>query len=285
MSFGLVSFTTDYGTADGFVAACKGVLATKAPGVRVIDVTHEVPAQDVRRGAAVLAQTVPWLPPAVHLAVVDPGVGTDRRGVAIVTPRGILVGPDNGLLVPAAEALGGIEAAYELAEAKYHLPVVTATFHGRDVFAPVSAQLCLGLEPSRLGPPAADLVRLPAPVVRVGAGELRSEVLTVDRFGNVQLAATETDLAAAGLTGAAVIHAARVGRPGPDTAGPAPDAAGVASGEGARVGRTFGDVGVGELLVLPDSDGFTSIAVNRGDAAARLGLAPGDEVVLRRPEP
>ena len=115
MSYGWVSFTTDYGTADGFVAAVKGVIAGIAPDARVLDVTHQVPPQDVRRGAAVLAQTAPWLPPAVHLAVVDPGVGTDRRGVAVVAGRSVLVGPDNGLLLPAASALGGVRAAYELA--------------------------------------------------------------------------------------------------------------------------------------------------------------------------
>ncbi|HST63726.1 MAG TPA: SAM-dependent chlorinase/fluorinase [Mycobacteriales bacterium] len=167
MRYDWVSFTTDYGTVDGFVAACKGVLAARAPAVRVIDVTHQVPAQDVRRGAAVLAQTVPWLPPAVHLGVVDPGVGTDRRGIAVVTARGILVGPDNGLLPPAADALGGITATYELADPAYHLPRVSTTFHGRDVFAPVTARLCLGLDPAALGPPVPDPVRLPEPVYTV----------------------------------------------------------------------------------------------------------------------
>jgi S-adenosylmethionine hydrolase len=262
MSHRWVSFTTDYGTVDGFVAACKGVLAARAPDVRVIDVTHQVPARDVRRGAAVLAQTVPWLPPAVHLAVVDPGVGTERRGIAVVAGRGILVGPDNGLLVPAAAALGGITAAYELADPAFHLPRVSATFHGRDVFAPVTAALCNGLEPARLGPPAHDLARLPAPTVHIGPGELRSEVLSVDGFGNVQLAATAADLAATGIAGSVEISAG--GRTGP-----------------ARVGRTFGDVGQGELIVLIDSEDLVGIAVNQGDAAARLGIGPGDEVTVR----
>jgi S-adenosyl-L-methionine hydrolase (adenosine-forming) len=252
-----VSFTTDYGTADGFVAACKGVLAARAPAVRVIDVTHDVPPQDVRRGAAVLAQTVPWLPPAVHLAVVDPGVGTARRGVAVVAGRGVLVGPDNGLLVPAAEALGGVTAAYELADPAYFLPEVSATFHGRDVFAPVAAHLCLGLDPARLGPPVRDLVRLPAPVVHTRPGELRAEVATVDGFGNVQLAATTGDLDAAGLAGAVV-----------------------AGGLPARTGRTFGDVPDGGLVVFADSAGRLAVAVNRGDAAALLGVRPGDVVTI-----
>jgi hypothetical protein len=163
----------------------------------VIDVTHQVPGQDVRRGAAVLAQTAPWLPPAVHLGVVDPGVGTQRRGIAVVAARGVLVGPDNGLLLPAADALGGVTAAYELADPAYRLGEVSATFHGRDVFAPAAAHLCLGLDPARLGPPVADLASCRS----------RSSTSDQERYGprccpwtagNVQLAATELG----GLAGA-----------------------------------------------------------------------------------
>jgi S-adenosylmethionine hydrolase len=251
-----LSFTTDYGTVDGFVAACKGVLAQRAPGVTVLDVTHEVPPQDVRRGAAVLAQTLPWLPPAVHLAVVDPGVGTDRRGVAVVTGRGVLVGPDNGLLPPAADALGGVTAAYALTDPAYHLPRVSATFHGRDVFAPVAAALCTGLAPDRLGPPVPDLVRLPDLPVSTGPGLLRSPVLSVDGFGNLQLAATAEHLA--GLAGELEV----AGRP-------------------ARLGRTFADVPPGELVVLVDSAGHVAVAANRGSAAAILVVTSGADVEVR----
>jgi S-adenosyl-L-methionine hydrolase (adenosine-forming) len=201
MSYGWVSFTTDYGRGDGFVAACLGVIARTAPHVRVIDVTHDVPPGDVRRGATVLAQTVGYLPPAVHLAVVDPGVGTARRGLAVVAGAGVLVGPDNGLLLPAAGALGGITAAYELAEREFWLPGVSRTFHGRDVFAPVVAHLANGVDPPALGPAVAagDLVRLPEPAVTARPGELTAEVLTIDGFGNVQLAATASDLRTAGF--------------------------------------------------------------------------------------
>ncbi|WP_009480267.1 S-adenosyl-l-methionine hydroxide adenosyltransferase family protein [Rhodococcus sp. JVH1] len=132
MVYDWISFTTDYGLSDGFVAACHGVIARLAPGVRMIDVTHAVPPQRVRWGAAVLAQTVPYLPPSVHLAVVDPGVGTDRRPIVVVTDAGVLVGPDNGLLRPAAEALGGVRSAYLLAAPEYRLSTVSASFHGRD---------------------------------------------------------------------------------------------------------------------------------------------------------
>ena len=265
--YGWISFTTDYGTADGFVAACKGVVATISPATRVIDVTHHVPAGDVRRGSAVLAEAAPWLPPAVHLAVVDPGVGTDRRGVAVVTERGILVGPDNGLLVPAAEALGGIEAAYALADPAFHLSEVSSTFHGRDVFAPVAARLCRGLDPDRLGPsvPFAELHRLRPPAVEVRAGSLRAEVRTVDTFGNVQLEAAAADLAAAGL------------RPG------APVTVEVGSEAWpALVGGTFADVAPGELVVYADSAGRVAVAANRGRAAAMLGSQAGDEITVRR---
>lgn len=259
MRYRWVSFTTDYGTADGFVAACKGVLAGRAPEVTVIDVTHDVPAQDVRRGASVLAETVPWLPPAVHLAVVDPGVGTERRGVAVVTDRGVLVGPDNGLLLPAAEALGGVTAAYALTDPAYHLPSVAATFHGRDVFSPVTAALCGGLDPDRLGPEVTELVRLPDPAVHVGPGLLRTEVLAVDGFGNVQLAARTEHLAGLGgeldVTAGGEVH-------------------------DARRGRTFADVPPGDLVVLTDSAGRVAIAANHGSAAVTLHVAAGDDVIL-----
>jgi S-adenosylmethionine hydrolase len=261
VAYGWVSFTTDYGTVDGFVAACKGVLASVAPDVRVIDVTHQVPPQDVRRGAAVLAQTAAWLPPAVHLAVVDPGVGTDRLGVAVVTPRGLLVGPDNGLLVPAAVTLGGITAAYELADPAYHLPEVSRTFHGRDVFAPVAGHLCRGLDPVRLGPAVdpARLTLLTAPEVSVDPGRICSDVLAVDGFGNVQLAATGADLIAAGLAGDAVTVDDRP----------------------ATLARTYADAPAGGLLVFVDAAGQLAVAVNSGDASAVLGAKPGDRLTVR----
>src|SRR3954453_12144401 len=183
-----ISLTTDYGTFDGFVAACHGSIARIAPDVRVIDVTHHVPPADVSRGAAVLAQTAPHLPPSVHVAVVDPGVGTNRRGIAIGTPGGVLVGPDNGVLIWAAEALGGIDDAAELTNKDWFLGDVSRTFHGRDVFAPAAARIAAGAPLSDAGPsiePDA-LVRLPDPVVIVGDGWLEAEVMTIDRFGNVQ---------------------------------------------------------------------------------------------------
>jgi S-adenosylmethionine hydrolase len=260
-----VSFLTDYGLSDGFVAACHGVLRRLAPGLVIIDITHLVPPGDVRRGAAVLAQTVGYLPTGVHLAVVDPGVGTSRRGLAVTAPGGLLVGPDNGLLLAAAEVLGGARAAVELA-----VPVGTpATFHGRDVFAPAAAALANGRPAAALGVEVdtAGLVRLPAPVVRLGPTAIEAEVVLVDHFGNIQLAAPEGMLADAGLTPGRV---ARLTGP----AGPAEPVR-------ARVGVTFGSVPPGELVLYADAAGMAAIAVHGGDAAARLHLRPGDLVEIR----
>jgi hypothetical protein len=267
MRYDWVSFTTDYGLDDGFVAACKGVIGQIAPGVRVVDVTHTVPRHDVRRAAAVLAQTVPYLPAAVHLAVVDPGVGTDRRGVAVVAGHGVLVGPDNGLLLPPADALGGAVAAYELTEPRYWLPTVSRTFHGRDVFAPAVAHVALGIPPDALGGAVdvTSLVQLPAPRTRVEQGWLETEVVAVDRFGNVQLAATAADLA---LLDASAVKGSRVQL-----------RVGTVAVE-AVLGSTFGDVPHGDLVVYVDSAGLVSVAVNGGSAAAWLGVAPGGNVAL-----
>ncbi|WP_158884315.1 SAM hydrolase/SAM-dependent halogenase family protein [Amycolatopsis anabasis] len=253
MTYRWLSFLTDYGLRDGFVAACHGVIARIAPDVRVIDVTHSVPPQGIRHGAEVLAQTAPYLPDAVHLAVVDPGVGTARRGVVVVADRGLLVGPDNGLLVPAAEALGGVRAAYELAEPAYRLPEVSATFHGRDVFAPAAAHLVSGVLPERLGPPVPELVRLPEPKVVARPGQLVAEVLTVDHFGNVQLAATAADLDAAELGRWLLVHCGQNELP-------------------AARGRTFADRPIGEAVLFTDSAGRLAVAVNGGSAAGALGL-------------
>jgi S-adenosyl-L-methionine hydrolase (adenosine-forming) len=256
--YGWISLTTDYGTFDGFVAACHGSIARIAPDVRVIDVTHHVPPADVARGAAVLAQTAPHLPPSVHVAVVDPGVGTGRRGIAIGTPGGVLVGPDNGVLIWAAEALGGIDEVAELTNKDWFLGDVSRTFHGRDVFAPAAARIAAGAAPADAGP-AVDretLVRLPDPVVTVGDGWLESEVMTVDRFGNVQLAADGSTLAGLG-TDLLVSGNVR-----------------------ARRGTTFHDVDAGDLLVYEDSAGRVAIAVNGGRAVVVLSVRPGDLVRL-----
>ncbi|MGH3888131.1 MAG: SAM hydrolase/SAM-dependent halogenase family protein [Pseudonocardiaceae bacterium] len=266
--FDWISLCTDYGRSDGFVAACHGVIARIAPHARVLDVTHAVAPGDVRHGSVLLADTLPWLPAAVHVAVVDPGVGTARRGVALVSGDAVLVGPDNGLLLPAAEALGGMRTAYELVEPAYRLPAVSATFHGRDVFAPAAAHLAVGVPPDALGPAVdpAELVALPAPVCEVDGGRIRVEVLTVDHFGNVALAAGARELDAVGLRAGAV---ATLRWP-----------AGV---EPVLVGRTFADVPQGELVLLVDSAGHLAVARRGGSAAHRTALRPGTIVELITP--
>ncbi|GAB1693849.1 S-adenosyl-l-methionine hydroxide adenosyltransferase family protein [Krasilnikovia sp. M28-CT-15] len=253
--YGWISLTTDYGTFDGFVAACHGSIARIAPKVRVIDVTHHVPPADVPRGAAVLAQTAPYLPPSVHVAVVDPGVGTARRGIAIGTANGVLVGPDNGLLVAAAEALGGIGEVVSLRNDDWFLGDVSRTFHGRDIFAPAAAHLAAGATLADAGPAIdpASLVRLPDPVVAIGDGWLEAEVVTVDRFGNVQLAASGAMLA--GLPPNLTVCGVR-----------------------ARLGATFADVQPGDLVVFEDSAGQVAIAVNGGRAVVVLSVRPGDVI-------
>jgi len=257
-----LSFTTDYGLSDAFVAICHGVALRAAPGVRIIDVTHLVPLADVRRGASVLADAVPYLPAGtVHVAVVDPGVGTTRRAIAMETPDGYLVGPDNGLLLPAADALGGPIAAVELTD-----PAPARTFHGRDLFMPAAARLATGATLTSLGPPVAPgtLVRLPTEVTRSGPGWLEAEVRSVDRFGSLQLAATAADLDPLGSPVQVF----------PADAGQQPLL--VVRGE------TFGDVPPGDLLVLADSTGRIALSVNQGSAAERLGVDAGTVIRLER---
>jgi S-adenosylmethionine hydrolase len=264
MAFDWISLTTDYGLEDGFVAACRGVIARIAPAVRVIDVTHAVPPQRVRQGATVLAQTAPYLPESVHVAVVDPAVGTARRALVVVAERGLLVGPDNGLLLPAAEVLGGVQAAYELVKSGYRPPEVSATFHGRDVFCPAAAHLALGVAPAAFGPPVTDLVRLPDPMVAILPGKLVSEVLAVDHFGNIQFAAQFADLAPSSITGHATVHC------------------GSRTLE-AVLGRTFADVPVGAAVLYRDSAGRLALAINSGSAAAVLGHASQECTITSSP--
>lgn len=256
-----ISLTTDFGTSDGFVGMLHGVIARQLPDVRVIDVTHDVPPGDVRRGAAVLAQAIAYLPDSVHVAVVDPGVGTDRRAIAIRTAAGLLVGPDNGLLLSAADALGGADAAVELSNRDWHRSAVSATFHGRDIFTPVAAQLAGGQAFADAGVEIdpRSLVRLPAPAVHVEDGFVDAEVLTVDRFGNVQLAAPAAEALPALGNGPVLVE-----------------------GLHAICGTTFGDVTHGTMVVFGDSAGYLAIAINGGLAVAALGVEPGDQLHVRR---
>ena len=250
-----VGITTDFGAA--YTGICAGVVARIAPHARIQVLSDEVSKYAVVEGALLLEQALPHLPVGVHLAVVDPGVGTPRHPIAVRTGRGdFLVGPDNGLLVPAAEALGGVAEARILENPELRLPSLSSTFHGRDVFAPVAARLAGGAPLSGAGTSIepASLVRLPEPVVMVGDGYLEAEVTAVDRFGNVQLAATGTSLDALDehlLVGG--VHAVR--------------------------GGTFADAPPGELIVFVDSAERVAVAINGGRAVVALSVSPGD--VLR----
>ncbi|MBV9093395.1 MAG: SAM-dependent chlorinase/fluorinase, partial [Streptosporangiaceae bacterium] len=266
--FRYLSFLTDYGLDDGFVAACHGVGARIAPHAGIIDVTHLVPPGDIRRGAAVLAQTVPYLPPAVHVAVVDPGVGTARRAVTVAAGQSVFVGPDNGLLSWAVAAAGGAARAHVLTNAALWLTTVSATFHGRDIFMPVAAHLAAGADLAAVGEEigVGELVTLPAPQRLVRGAIAEGEVLTVDRFGNVQLALTASDAAQIGVEPGGIVLVNAGAR---TLALPYRD--------------TFGAVAPGELVAYADSAGLVSIAVNGGNAAQRLGLPPGARVSLAAP--
>jgi S-adenosyl-L-methionine hydrolase (adenosine-forming) len=257
----VVTFLSDYGLADEFVGVVHGVIARLCPGARVIDLGHGVPRQDVLGGALMLERALPFTPPGVHLAVVDPEVGARRRAVALRTLEEdrLLVGPDNGLLVPAAERFGGVAEAVDVSASAWRLEPVSATFHGRDLFAPVSAQLASGEPLAGAGPPLdpAALVRLEIPGAQVVDGDLRATVVHVDGFGNAQLAAT---------------HEQAPFRLGDSLAvGDVP----------VRYVRTFADVTPGDALLYEDAAGRLALAVNTGDAADRLGLARGDRVRIR----
>ena len=263
----VITFLSDYGHADEFVGVVHGVLVSGCPDARILDISHGVPRHDVRAGALMLARALPYMPPGVHLAVVDPGVGGARRAVALQCRREpwVLVGPDNGLLSLAADAGGGVDEAVEISESPWRREAVSATFHGRDVFAPVAARLACG-EPlagcgERLDP--GGLIRIELPVPRRSSdGALELEVLALDGFGNLMLAAG--GLAAVALAGGARVAIA---------------AGGVTVA--ATVARTFGDVAPGALALYEDAGGMLALAVNGGSAAQRLGMAPGDPISIR----
>jgi S-adenosylmethionine hydrolase len=267
----VITFLSDYGLGDEFVGVCHSVIARRCPQAHVIDLTHAVPPQDVHWGALVLASAAPYLPVGVHLAVVDPGVGASgaraRRPVALRAGGHALVGPDNGLLMPAAELLGGASAAVEISRSPERLPEMSATFHGRDLFAPVAAALAAGAQLSEVGEaidPGA-LCRLDVSQARVRGDALHTRVLRADRFGNAILDARAAQLSELGAQpgDAVAVHHAR----------------GVSV---ARLVRAFADVAEGELLIYEDSQRLLSLAVNRGSAAELLALAPGQELEVRR---
>ncbi len=259
---GLVTLTTDFGLRDAYVAEMKGVMlgiARKAgQSLQFVDVTHEVERHDITEGALALEAAAPFFPPGtVHLAVVDPSVGTARRGLALAVSGQLLVGPDNGLFTPFLA--GDSWRAFEIAEADYRLPFVSRTFHGRDLFAPAAAHLALGLDPARLGPAVTDPARLVWPEVRAVAGAVAGAVVHTDRFGNLitSIHARSTDLLDAGVV-------IRVG------------------GREVPVVGTYAELPVGRPGALVGSAGRLEIAVREGSAAAVLRARRGTPVVVSR---
>ena len=262
-----ICFLSDYGYEDDFAGTCRGVIASLAPEVHVIDVTHGVARHDLLGAAIVLRNTARYMPAgAIHLAVVDPGVGGPRRAIVLRSAGDrFFVGPDNGMLVLAAEADGGIAGAWEITNDELFSKPLSPTFHGRDIFAPVAARLATGLEPARLGPKIkpAGLVRLEIPPPRVTKRGVRATAVLIDRFGNVALNLDADRLEAADLGDPIEL---------------------VCGGERylARLARSFVEVRPSDIMVLVDSYGQVALAVNTGSAEEVLGLEPGDLVELRR---
>ena len=264
----VITFLSDYGHEDDFVGVCHAVMARVAPDARIVDLAHSVARHDVRTGALVLRRTLPFAPPGVHLAVVDPEVGGRRRAVALRCAEDdrLLVGPDNGLLLPAAEHFGGVVEAVEISGSPHRLRPVSATFHGRDLFAPVAAALAAGASLAEAGRPleADELVQLELPSARIEGPELAAHALAIDRFGNVTLDALHDQLSQAGLR---LGHKVVVSVEGEE--------------HDAQYATTFADVAAGELLLYEDAYRTLALAVNRGSAADRMAVGLDDEVRLR----
>jgi hypothetical protein len=264
----LVSLLTDFGLRDPSAAVCRAVVLGICPDAEILDLAHDVRKFAIREGALSLWSALPYVPVGTHVAVVDPGVGTARRPIALRVARGdTLVGPDNGLLAPAAARLGGIVEARELVNPAYRLPIVTTTFHGRDIFAPAAGHLARGVPFDNLGPALdpATLVPSPLPAAVPIDGGLAAEIVYVDTFGNVKLSALTEDVRALlGEPRGRVLH--------------------VALGDGRMLElpwvAAFGDRREGEALLYEDSYGRVCIGLNQGSVADALGLAAGLAVSL-----
>ncbi len=259
-----ITFLSDYGLDDEFVGVVRSVVRDLAPHVTTVDLTHGIPAHDVRAGALALARSVQYLPDGVVLAVVDPGVGTSRRALAVEVAGGaaVLVGPDNGLLAPAVQMAGGADRAVELTSEAHRLASPGTTFDGRDVFAPAAAHLCNGVDVGVLGPDVDPAALVPAtiPVPRLDGERLVCEVLWVDRFGNAQLNVGPEEVEPLGAPLVAEVGAdARVVTPV----------------------TAYAALKAGQLGLVTDSYGLLALTLDRRPAASELGLGPGDEVILR----
>ncbi|HEX6585885.1 MAG TPA: SAM-dependent chlorinase/fluorinase [Solirubrobacterales bacterium] len=262
-----ITFLSDYGYEDEFAGVCRAVISQIAPGAPLIDLSHGIARQDVRQGAIALANALPSCPPGVHLAVVDPGVGSARRAVAVAAGEGrFLVGPDNGLLSRALDRLGGALDGVELSRSPFRLEPVSATFHGRDLFAPVAAHLSLGARLEEAGEPIdpASLTSLHLPAPRIDAEEVTANAIHTDGYGNVTLNLDASMLADGPL------------REGERLEVRAPDGR-----FEALWARTFADVGPADVLLFEDSSGALALAVSGGSAAGLMNLERDSEVTLR----
>lgn len=263
-SYDTVSFLSDFGNADEFVGVVKSVIRGIAPHATVIDLTHEIVAHDVRAGSLALARAVPYLASGVVLAVVDPGVGTGRRAVAVEVAdgEGVFVGPDNGLIAAAVAIAGGAQRCVELTNPKYQLEAAGNTFAARDIFGPAAGHICAGLDLTELGDAIDPVTMFPGmlPITREEDGAIVAEVLWVDRYGNVQLNVDADEFSALGEPVSVVI-----------------------AGKARVVHRAaaYAAVKPGDIGVVIDAYGLVSLAADRSSAAAALGLHPGDGVQLR----
>ncbi len=253
-----ISLTTDFGTRDGFVGAMKGVILSINPRVSILDISHDIPRQDIFAGAMVLCNTCPYFPRGtIHVAVVDPGVGTDRKAMVAVTNMGFLVLPDNGLIT-LLHGKTPVLAAYAVTNRDICLPLPSATFHGRDIFAPVAAHLSRGLPPEEVGPKMETFHTLTVPRPKRTQYGIQGEIIYVDVYGNLFTNIESEMLDNFGKD--CVLSCAQTKIQG--------------------LSRTYGDKSPGELLFLPGSSGFVEIALNGGNAFRQLGLKPGDGVFL-----
>ncbi|WP_445148111.1 SAM hydrolase/SAM-dependent halogenase family protein [Baekduia sp. Peel2402] len=259
-----ITFLSDYGLADDFVGVCHAVMLRIAPEARIVDLTHGLDRHDVRTAAMVLRRALPFSAPGVHLAVVDPGVGATRRAIALRTTEEdrILIGPDNGLLSLAAQRFGGIAEVIDIGRSPHRLEPVSATFHGRDIFAPVAAHLAAGAELADAGDPidADEIVRLDMPLAFQDEDELFAHAVGFDRFGNIMLDVEHAELTGSGFR---LGHGVDVnGRPG-------------------MYATTFADVAPGELILYEDAYKTLALAVNRGSARELLGVERDDELRIQ----
>jgi len=263
-----ITFLSDFGLKDDFVGTCHGVIKRIAPGAQIIDITHGIPPTSILQGALVLANTIDFMPIGVHLAIVDPGVGGPRRPLALRDTEGRLyVGPDNGLLLPAASKRG-VDEAHELANPEYALESISRTFHGRDLFAPAAAHLATGVALAELGPPVdpESLIRLdlPEPVFREGA--IQATLLYVDSFGNIALNLDRDDVEALGISSGTRVELELAGER-----------------YYAVMARTFADARPGDVILYEDSYKNMSLAISRGSAARMLHASPGQEILITLP--